>query len=164
VLGVVVAGTLLVGRLAARDGRRAPAWAAAGLSAALGLLAYGVELRQYQAEQVLAAKVVRQVHRLAPRAEVYCFGFGAFSFYGERLGMTRFETAGRRPRPGDWLAVLGDFSDAAQLRPLLRLLAPGGRLDRGTPFPFRSRYQVGGTPVEHHEGPLVRVDLSRWPD
>jgi hypothetical protein len=164
VLGVVVAATLLVGRLAARDGRRGPAWAAAAVSAALGLLAYGVEFRQYHAEQVLAAKVVRHVRRLAPRANVYSFAFGAFTFYGERLGMTRIETAGRAPRPGDWLAVLGDFSNADQLRPLLHLLVPGGRLERGTPFPFRSCYQVGGTPLEHHEGPLVTVDLYRWPD
>jgi hypothetical protein len=164
VLGVVVAATLLVGRLAPRDGRRAPAWAAAGLSAALGLLAYGVEFRQCQAEQVLAAKVVRHVRRLAPRADVHCFGFGSFTFYGERLGMTRFENAGRPPRPGDWLAVLGDWSEADQLQPLFRLLLPGGRLECGTPFPFRSAYQAGGTPLEHHEGPLVRVTLYRWPE
>ncbi len=163
VLGVVVAATLLVGRLAARDGRRAPAWAAAGLSAALGLLAYGVEFRQYQAEQVLAAKVVRHVRRLAPRAGVYCVGFGAFTFYGERLGMTRFETAAHPPRPGDWLVLLREHAEAGPFQPLLHLLVPGGRLERGTPFPFRSCYQVGGTPLEHHEGPLVRVALYRWP-
>jgi hypothetical protein len=164
VLGVVMAATLLVGRLAARDGRLAPAWAAAGVSAALGLLAYGVEFRQSQAEQALAAKVVRHVRRFAPHAEVYCFGFGAFTFYGERLGLTRLETTGRPARPGDWLAVLGDWSAAEQLQPLLRRLVPEGRLERGTPFPFRSCYQVGGTPLEHHEGPLVTVALFRWPD
>jgi hypothetical protein len=164
VLGLVVVAALLVGRLAARDGRRAPAWAAAGVSAALGLLAYAVEFRQQQAEQVLAAQVVRHARRFAPRAEVYFFGFGAFTFYGERLGMTRLGPAGRPPRPGDCLVLFGDQLQEGSLRSLTRLLVPAGELSRGTPFPFRSGYQAGGTPLEHHEGPLVRAALFRWPD
>ena len=68
--------------------------------------------------------------------------------------------------PRDWL-VLPEVRVGRLLPPALRTLPrPGPWIREGevlleSSWPVRSGYQYGGTPLEHHEGPFLKLGLYR---
>jgi hypothetical protein len=166
VLGVVVVGSLLAGRLASRTCRSEPrrrlVRAVAGASAALGLVFAGVDLREALTQKKGVEQALRRVHRQDPGATVYYVGNYGFRYYAERAGM-RPLSSGAVPRPGDWLvsdglsgdlvtAVLNDPRPSAELR-----------LEDAWPlrtFPF---FYCEGAPLGHRGGPRLVVSIYRAP-
>jgi hypothetical protein len=161
VLGVVVVGTLLAGRLAART-CRSPARAglvrgAALASVLLGLGFYGVDLWEALAQKAAADKAARWVRRRQPDAVIWYLAGGGFQYYAERAGMRRL-APGDVVRPGDWLVADGSF---ARLAPVPD--APHQRMTLGDRLPLRTVpcYYGSGTPLEHHQGPRVALTIYR---
>ena len=166
VMGIGVVGVLLLGRLASRT-CRAPerarlVWGAAAVSGLLGLAAFGADFAIYHAEQAAAEKAVRRIREQDPAAVIWAPDLdGAFTFYALHAGMRRLMPSDASPRPGDWLVDLRKIGD----------VEPSGAgavgwetktvYDVKLPAPLRSRYQYGGTALDHFEGPYLRVALCR---
>ncbi len=163
VLGLVVVSALLLARQAARAAPggtdRGPAWTAAVVSGLLGLVFFFADFEPYRVEEIAARRAVRLAHERDPRARIWYSGFGAFEFYGGRLGMCRREPGGPRPSPGDWQVALTRRGGCG---------APAGDADGPEIsfaldgfLPLASRYQVGGSGLEPYSGPFVEVHLRR---
>jgi hypothetical protein len=164
VLGVVVAGSLLVGRLASRTcrsgtRRRFPV-AVAAMSAALGLAFAGVDLREALIQKKGLERAVRWVRRQEPGAMIYYAGGGGFQFYAERAGLRR-AMPGPGPRAGDWLVSDGIFKEpvsalAGGARPRAELRLHDSLCVRTLPG-----YYCEGAPLAHREGPRLVVSVYR---
>jgi hypothetical protein len=166
-LGIVLVGTLLAGRLAARtcQARRALVGAVAAANVVLGLGLFALEAWDTRAEWVavrLAARLVRQ--RPAGAAvwyQVDCIG--GFGAYARLAGMRRWGWPDQpAPRSGDWVVML--------YRPVTHTnhdlaLPPGepiARFQIADPLPLRivACYRSA---VAHQEGPRALVDVYRVP-
>lgn len=167
VMGLVVVGTLLTGRLAARTCRTPPGAGlvrfAATCSILLGLGYYGIDLHEARTEQQAAQAAASHIAAEDSGARVWYVGRWGFQFYAEAAGMQPIIPGTSAIRRGDWL-VLPDRRLAQQrirLRP--EQVEVMGELTWSDPLPFRSRmsYYAGPVPLEHHEGPRLRVRLDR---
>ena len=169
VMGLVVVGTLLVGRLASfrarAPGRRRLVWAAVVGNVLLGLAFYVVDLREAVARRDAALGAAVAVRGHEAGARIWYIGHWGFQYYAERAGMTPVEAGASRLRPGDWL-VVPDASverqevvlDPASLQGFDPVVVPAC-LPVAT---VRGFYGTGtGVPLQHHEGPRVRVDIYR---
>ncbi len=118
IMGLVIAATLLVGRLASRRGPKPLAQtgvtiAAVG-SACFGLLFFGLDYLEARAEKVAAETAATRIHAIQPDATIWYVGYWGFQFYAEREGMKqvvptfRPETD-RVPYPAPSLLHAGDF-------------------------------------------------------
>jgi hypothetical protein len=162
VLGVVVVGTLLAGRLAARTCRSPERaglvhWAAlAGVLLGLGF--YGVDLREAWARKAAAERAARWVRRRQPDAIIWYAGGDGFQYYAERAGMRRL-VPGAAPGPGEWLVTDASLAGLAPAPD-----APAHVLTVGDRLPLRTFlcYYGSGTPLEHHEGPRVTLAIYRY--
>ena len=163
-LGVVA--VLLLGRLASRTCRSRPrvrlVWAAVGVSAVLGLAAFGADFFIYRAEKVAAERAVRRIRERDPAAVIWAPDLdGAFAFYARRAGMRRLMPSDASPRPGDWMVVLRRIGDFRPPDPWADQWKTEATYDVKLPMPLRSRYQYGGTALDHFEGPFLTVALCR---
>ncbi len=93
VLGIVVVGTLLAGRLAAQTcvtpERRRLMYIPVLVSMLLGFGFYAVDLRDSRAQVKTAEHAARWIHRHDPNATIRFAGAQGFQYYAERAGMTR---------------------------------------------------------------------------
>ncbi len=167
VLGIVVAATVVVGRLAVRS-RRLPdfSWNVRGVAtagAALGLAWFTVDFYDARAEKDAVAGAARWIRRQEADARIWYAGHWGFQFYAERIGLLPVLPLDARPRPGEWL-----------IRPDTRVTQQPwydgeGRIDAVTTLrrfdwlPLRTvpGYYGGNTPLEHHEGPRIAVTIYR---
>jgi hypothetical protein len=157
VLGLVVVGALLAGRLAARTcrrpKRRALVRGAALTSTLLGCAFAAVDLRDAYAQRALAERAARWVRRHDPGATTWYLAGNGFWFYAEREGMRRL-TPSVSAAPGDWLI----YDDTC-----LVSLTPYAELTVRDRLPLRTNpcFYGGGSPLEHHDGPRAHVTVYR---
>ena len=169
VMGLIVVGTLLAGRLAAfrcrAPGRRRLVGAVVFGNIVLALVYYGVDLGEAFARKEAALRAAAAVRRQAPAARIWFIGHWEFQYYAERAGMTPVVADVSRLRPGDWLVVPDASVDRQEVvfdPASLQAFAPvvvRGCLPVATVWGF---YGTGtGVPLRHHDGPVVRVKVYR---
>jgi hypothetical protein len=164
VLGVVVAGSLLAGRLASRtcrsESRQRLVGAVAAASAALGLVFAGVDLREALARKKGVERVIRRVRRLDPGATVWYVGNFGFQYYAERAGIRRLPTEAVPP-PGDWL--VSDGLSPHLVKAALHDPRPLSQLRVEDPWSWRTFpfFYAESAPLGHRGGPRVVVSLYR---
>jgi serine/threonine-protein kinase len=167
VMGVVVVGTLLTGRLAAptcRPGqRRRLVYGAFAASALLGLGYYAVDLRDAFAEKEAAEQAAAWVRGRDPDAIAWYVGHWGFQFYAERAGLRPVVPDHSRLKTGDWLIVPDDRlnQQAIRIEPGAVALAAQEQIEDALPLRTVQCYYGGATPLEHHEGPRVTVMIYR---
>ncbi len=189
VLAIVVVAALLAGRLAALTCRtpdaRRTVWGLAAYSALLGLLVLGVDLLEARAEKGAVEEAARQIRERGDGGTVWYVGHWGFQYYAERAGMRPIVAADppadstipipprSQLREGDWL-VLPEWN-----------IAPGGLFVCGVhaqdfapdeartrneftvvmddPVPLQTIMTLysGFTPLKHHEGTRLQVEVRR---
>jgi 4-amino-4-deoxy-L-arabinose transferase-like glycosyltransferase len=169
VMGLVVVGTLILGRLASRTCRRParrfgvrPVVAA---NIALGLFFYCIDLREAQARKEAAERTAAYVRASNPDATVWFAGHWGFQFYAERAGMQPVAAGRSRLRRGDWLAVPDRSIVSQSVRvddsalELVHTVTVADALPWQTVWAFYGT--ATGAALEHQAGPRVQVRLYR---
>lgn len=172
VLGLVIASTVVCGRLASRTARagagRRLVLGALAFNAALGVLFFAVDLH----EAVKTRQAVQQADlwiraRSAPGSRIFYVGHWGFQYYAEQAGMIAAVDRQfyRRTilRAGDWLIVPG--TRIAQQR----FWIDEARTERAHVLQLIDRvplrtlycYYQGRTPLERHDGPRMQVTIYR---
>jgi hypothetical protein len=169
VMGLVVVGTLILGRLAARTcrrpGRRSAVRAVVAANIALGLSYYGLDLCEARARRQAAEQTAAYVRARDPGATVWFAGHWGFQFYAERAGLRPVVAGTSHLRRGDWLAVpdLSIYSQPVAVDE--SALEPAYTVRVTDPLPWRTVsafYSTGsGAALEHRAGPRVLVRLYR---
>jgi hypothetical protein len=166
-LGLLVVATLLIGRRAARTCATGPGrrlvWGVTAAGVAWGLLYFGIDLRDAWVQKQAAEAAAEQVRRQAP-GTIWYVGHWGFQFYAERAGLVPVVPDESRLRAGDWLVVPDDWLMQQ------RIVIPAGVTEEplapvavGDAFPLRTVpcFYGGVVPLEHQEGPRLRVRLYR---
>lgn len=180
VMGVVVVGSLLAGRLASRScrtpERRGLVWVVASAGMVLGFVFYRVDLCDAFAEKEAAEQSVAFVRARAPQARIWYAGHWGFQYYAEREGMKAILPYDSWFEEGDWLVVPDFLPDWQTNHPQrwghlhqqnFRLLATrtemAGTVVIQDELPLRTvmGFYGGQLPLSHHEGPRVRVRIYR---
>jgi len=174
VLGVMVVGTILAGRLAARTcrwrPRRALVWLAADSSILLGFLVYGVDVVDAYAEKNAAEEAAAYIREQEPDATIWYVGHWGFQHYAERAGMLPVVPDGARPRvepshlrQGDWLVKPSWRLNQQMVHVSDRHTECMAVMSFSDPLPLRTvaNYYGGRSPLEHHEGPRVLLTIYR---
>jgi 4-amino-4-deoxy-L-arabinose transferase-like glycosyltransferase len=171
VMGIYTVTTLLIGRLAARNhlGQPLPRFPGVdliggivALGIAAGLFYYGLDLHEATVQRRAVKVIARSIDRHSDGACWY-LGHGGFQFYAERAGLKPVVPDRSLLRAGDWLIVPDErcchqrivLKDTpVELRQEIVLA------DR---LPVRTllSYYGGRIPLEHDDGPRVRVGLYR---
>jgi hypothetical protein len=168
VLGVVVVGTLLVGRLASRavrvSERRRLVGAVVGLNVLLGLLFLGVDLHEASGEKAAAEGAAAWIEQQGPpEGAVWYVGHWGFQYYAERAAMKPVVPNRSRLHAGDWLVVPDDRLEQQHITVDETRTELAHQLEVVDGWPLRTVicYYGGSTPLEHHDGPRVRVQIYR---
>ena len=177
-LGVLVVATLLAGRLAVGRGTGVPpvltqenqqagrlchgqVRLATVVSALLGLGVALVDLREATAAQEAAERTAQ--YAAAESGPTWLWATWGVQFYGCRAGMQPLTPGRSLLHEGDLLVVAEQQGirpdlhlDQAPLRQLHTVTAADG-------LPFRTMlcYYSGGTPLQHHTGPRLRLIVYR---
>jgi hypothetical protein len=171
IMGVVIAATLLAGRLASLtcrpDRRHALVWCIAGANVLLGLAFYAVDFRDATAQKEGTEMAAAQIKAHDPNATIWYVGHWGFQFYAERAGM-RPVVPDQKHTPlhrGDWLVVPDDHIEQQWIciEPenvdLAEELSITDRLPLRT---VRCFYGTAiGVPLEHKSGPRLSVRIYR---
>ncbi|MCI0455761.1 MAG: glycosyltransferase family 39 protein [Gemmataceae bacterium] len=168
VMGLVVVGTLLIGRLASRTWRgptrRRLVWGIALGGMALGLGVYGIDVRDAFAQKEAAEAAAQCIREQEPGATIWYVGHWGFQFYAERARMKPVVPNRSRLGVGDWLVVPDQRINQQEIH-----LEKGKVCLWGEPLvvtdrvPLRtvSCFYGGAAPLEHQEGPRLSVQLYR---
>jgi hypothetical protein len=168
VLGVVVVGTLLTGRLASRTVRitrgRRLVWAVAAFNVLFGFLYFGVDLRDAGAEKEAVERASAWIEQQPScGGRVWFVGHWGLQYYAERAGMQPVVPDESHLHAGDWLVV--PHKRLSQQAILLdeRCLALAQEFPVQDRLPWRTVmcYYSGNAPIEHQEGPRVRLQIHR---
>jgi hypothetical protein len=163
ILGMVVVGALVAGRLLATHcqlPQRRLAYLAMAVSAVLGFGFFAVDVLEARAQQRAAEKAAHWVRRRDPDATVWCIGTQGFPFYADRNGMRRLVSPALL-RPGDWLVSDGTLSDQERSLALDMFVAQTLIVADALPLRTHLCFYSSGTPLEHHAGPRARLALYR---
>lgn len=164
-MGVVVAGTVLVGRLAARTCQSQTLLIRGVVvgSVLLGMGYYGVDLLDAFAEKEVVDRVAGLVRERETHGRIwYVVGLWGFQFYAERAGMNPVIPNRSHLRQGDWLVIPGEsvwqgiHIDADRTDMVDRV-----SVDDFLPLSTKHGYYAGRTPMERRDGPRVSVMLYR---
>src|SRR5207253_823784 len=167
VMGIIVAGTMLAGFLAARTCRspeRKPfVRFAAAYGIALGFLFYGVDLRDAFAAKEAAERAAFAVRELEPDASIWYVGHWGFQHYAERAGMKPVVPDQSLLRRGEWLVGPDYRHNQQMIRRDVEELALMQEIAIEDPLPLRTimPYYGGDIPLEHHQGPRMLVQIYR---
>lgn len=170
VMGIVVAATVVAGRLAAAKqsaARRRLVACVSAFGVALGLFYWVVDDREASAWRDAACAAAAFVRERDPGARVWYVGHWGFQFYAERAGMEPAR-AGDPDRPlksGDWLVVPDGRLDQQVVKRDESRLETEEELSIGDGLPFRTLWGYYGTstgvPIERHGGSRVTVTIYR---
>ncbi len=168
IIGIVVVGTLLAGRLAVRTCRKPQAVqqlrTALAASVLLGLFFFGVDFASLSGRDRAFEQTVQWAAEHNPGATLWYAACAPYDVHAERLGLKWLGQPGAAPRPGDTLAIvnLAGYARAQEL-PHTEGQTPLARLTVETLLPLRtcSCYYCGRSAIEHHEGPLAEVAIYR---
>jgi hypothetical protein len=174
--GILIAGTLLMGRLASQTcrsaSRRRLLHGALVGSIILGLLYYVVDLRDASTEKLAVEYVAQKIaevnsadkHRRAEE-NIWYVGRWGFQYYAEGLGMKPVVPDESRFQEGDWLVVSeGPYFPQPVAEQISKFpMELVGQLHVGDSLPLRTMigYYNSGIPLVHHEGPRRSVSLYR---
>lgn len=167
VMGLVVVGTILVGRLAARTcrsrARRRVVYVVASFGIALGMVFFAIDVEDARAEQAAAEQAADWVRQQNGSGNVWYLGHWGFQFYAERAGMIPVVPGASTLLPGDWLVVPDKRLNQQTIVIDAERTEPAIELDMGGGWPLRTVqcYYGGRIPLEHHEGPRVKVTIYR---
>ena len=168
VMGVVVAGTVLAGRLASRSCRsqdRRPVVRGVVIgSMLLGMGYYGVDFLDALAEKKIVDTSAQLIRERDPHPTIwYVVGLWGFQFYAERAGMKPVIPGRSHLRKGDWLIV----PDEPFPKPRIQIdrdwleLVDRAVVDDFLPLATKRGYYGGRTPLEHRDGPRVSATVYR---
>lgn len=167
--GLLIAGTLLIGRLAAQTCRGAQSGRhLRGIvigSMALGLLFYVVDLRDAAAEKTAAERTAQKIAETGSSGNVWYVGRWGFQYYAERLGMKPVIPDESDFHEGDWLVVSDSpyFPQPVSEHINRHVIEPVDhvRVEDSLPLSTMLGYYNSGTPLKHHEGARRTVKLYR---
>jgi hypothetical protein len=164
-MGVVVVGTLILGCLAARTGRRhfgqAVVWGIVGYGSILGYAFTLLDWRDAQTEQeaVERAAAFIDVHG---GGKIWFVGHWGFQFYAERAGMEAVSPTESQLEAGDWLVFPYEVTRQSMDREgIPRELEAELLVDDRIRLQTVMCYYSGYTAVENREGPRVTVSVYR---
>jgi hypothetical protein len=173
VMGIMVVGTLVAGRLASRTCReRERRWLIHGITAAgvaLGFVFYGVDLLDAFASKRLAEGAAAVVRQHDPNARVWYVGHWGFQFYAEQAGMKPVVPGGWSQvtpstlQAGDWLVVPEPRlnQQTIQIEPECSEAVTDIVVETSVPLRTVQCFYGGRVPLEHHDGPRGRVTIYR---
>jgi len=167
ILGVLVAGGVVLGRVASRTrfqpARLAMVQGVATLGILLGLLFFYADFRDARAEKDAVEAASRWVRCRQADAVIWYAGHWGFQFYAERAGLQPLLPTDQRPQPGEWV-ILPDRRVTQQPWP-----AGQDRTETITTLAWQDSlplrtvpcFHAGSTPLEHHDGPRIAVTICR---
>jgi hypothetical protein len=175
VMGIMVAASVLVARLLARQRpglwRERLVYGVSAAGVALGLLFYWVDLVEAEGQKEAVRLGVAQIRRTTPTATIWHNGYWGFEFYAEQAGARRIIPAYARngvglpaPEPsklrqGDWILVPDPRIPQESILWGEAVAYPVTISDR-TPLATVGGYYSGGTPLKHHQGPRVAANVA----
>jgi len=166
-MGVLVAATILAGRLAARTCRTSDRVALVrGVTVGgvlIGLMLYAVDLCEAVAVPRAIAQAARRVESHDAEATVWYVGSWGLKFYAERVGMRPVIPDQPRLRAGDWLIVPDELvpRQHVQLTDAPLTLVDCVSIDDVIPLRTVGCYYGGNVPLEPHRGPRITLKLYR---
>lgn len=167
VLGLLIVGTALLGRLAERTCRSAGAgrrvWAAAAFSAVLGLFFQAVDWCEAQAQKAGAEQAAAFVRQHKPTGQIWYVGHWGFQYYAERAGMVPVVPEQSKLVPGDWLVVPGPRLDQQPIDITGAPLTLVEVIEVGDVLPWQTLagYYNNDLPLDHFSGPRLSVAVYR---
>lgn len=183
IMGVTVAATLLVGRLADRTvlepWREKLIRGLAAVTAALGVGFFAVDYLEARAEQQAAFAAAERIRKEHPQVTIWYAGYWGFQYYAEKCGMKQIvplqDSDGESPtlRPpsqfhaGDWLVIPDESIPQQEVRLDESTLETKGQIaigDDGIPLSTVIDYYAGAVPLRHHSGPRIVLRLFRVTD
>jgi hypothetical protein len=164
ILGVAVVTTFVVGFIAARKAlTRRLVWTAVGAAMCFGLAVALIDMGEAQATKELAEAAMRFAKRENPEGRTWFSGAWSFQFYTMAAGLMPVDPHSSELRAGDLLILTQqqlrgvDFQVADA--PLAKVAAIS--LEDNMPWQTLMCYYCGCTPVQHHEGPRLRLTAYR---
>jgi len=170
-MGVMVVGTLLAGRLAARTSgeparRRMVDFVALG-GILLGFCFYAVDMFDAFASRSAAEDAAQLIRQHDPNARIWYVGHWGFQYYAENAGMQPVKPNITALDAGDWLVKpewrlnqqMIDFPSSHLKQVDVVTIADG------PPLRTIQCFYGGYSPLEHHEGHRAQVTVYRvtWP-
>jgi hypothetical protein len=182
ILGVVVVGTLLAGRLASRScrspQRRVLVWRVVLANIALGVAVFAVDFRDAWAQKSAAEDAAAFIRARDPRAVIWFAGHWGFQFYAERTqgpngGMIPVVPQRWKPavpewpssllRQGDWLVLPSARFEQQTFQMDPNDLDEVVELSISDWLPLRTVRSFYGTstgvPLKHHSGPRISTRI-----
>ncbi|MGH7172134.1 MAG: ArnT family glycosyltransferase [Gemmataceae bacterium] len=182
IMGVTIAATLLLGRLADRTPlepwRENLIRGLAVVTSLLGLGIFSVDCLEARAEQQAAYAAANRIRQEHPQAVIWYAGYWGFQYYAERSGMkqiipllnTEDETPPLLPPSrfhlGDWLVITDEAIPQQKLdlnRPELEAMGQIS-VDDGIPLSTLMDYYAGAVPLHHRKDPRIVLRLFRVKD
>jgi hypothetical protein len=170
VMGIMIAATLLTGRLVAltpkRKERRHVFPIVCAFSVGLGILFAFTDFRDAVAEEDALLKSIAFI-RAQPDGDrpIWFCGHWGIQYYAERAGLQTIFPGESEPDEGDWIiypdVALRPYSQLIYLEPewaQKRLV-----LEHFDSWPLRTNpeYYVGAPSIRRHDGPRLRITLFR---
>ena len=166
--GMLVAGTILVGRLASREhsdpARSATLRILAAAGALLGLGFYSIELVDAQTERDAFHQAVTNIQNRDRDACIRWSGTWGFVYHAEQANLKWSKNAGEDLQPGDWF--IHDLRDGMPLHPsVASYLVPVERIAPRNAFPLSTQgsFYYGRTPIAHVDRPIIEMIIYRYP-
>lgn len=166
VMGVIVAATFVVGRLAASRARSRPGSvplvALTVLGVVLGFVFWVVDLREAMAQRAAPREALAAIHAIDPEPRVWFVGHWGFQYYAEQAGLLPVIPDVSRLAKGDWLVVPDGLHQQ-------EIAVTGADIDRrerlelndGIPLVTGHGYYASDTPLRHHRGARLGLTLLR---
>jgi hypothetical protein len=165
VLGVVVVATLLTGRLAgdARARNRTAFLGATAAGATCAILVAVVDLQEALAAQHVLEKAEEFISREQPGRKTWFYGAWSMIFYARHDGLEPIASGRQTLHAGDVLVLAEQPIWRLDFQPEQAPLAKLAVIDEQDALPWRTVacYYCGRTPLQHHEGPRLRLTIYR---